>query len=164
MFQKNSDIYDTTEEQASVGHSAELETVVGPSMQVEGNFTSEGSIIIKGSVSGTVKTKNRLTAEEGSKIVANVSAHSAVIAGHVQGVITVKDSLEIAGSAQIVGDIKCATLSVAPGALLSGKIQMKGVEVITEKDSVPKKRSAGRVKKKKSEDQTKQLVSKNSLE
>lgn len=159
MFQKNSDIYDTSEEQEGGVPDKGLETIVGPSMQVEGNFSSEGSIIIKGSVSGTVKTKNRLTAEEGSQIVANVSAQSAVIAGHVKGSLAIKDTLEIAGSAQIIGDIQCATLSVAPGALLSGKIQMKGLESVVKIEETPKRRSAGRVKKKKTDDMVSDVVS-----
>ncbi|MBT4941457.1 MAG: polymer-forming cytoskeletal protein [Candidatus Magasanikbacteria bacterium] len=159
MFQKNSDIYDTSEEQEGGVPDKGLETIVGPSMQVEGNFSSEGNIIIKGSVSGTVKTKNRLTAEEGSQIVANVSAQSAVIAGHVKGSLAIKDTLEIAGSAQIIGDIQCATLSVAPGALLSGKIQMKGLESVVKIEETPKRRSAGRVKKKKTDDMVSDVVS-----
>ena len=91
--------------------------------------------------------------------MANVSAQSAVIAGHVKGSLAIKDTLEIAGSAQIIGDIQCATLSVAPGALLSGKIQMKGLESVVKIEETPKRRSAGRVKKKKTDDMVSDVVS-----
>jgi len=122
----------------------EVETVVGPSVAVEGDFVSEGNIIVKGSVSGSVKTSALLSVEEGAKILANVKAQSAVIAGHVKGHLKVVDRLEILETAQISGDISCAILSVAPGALLSGKIVMKGLAM--DEAAKPKKRTASRRK------------------
>ena len=46
----------------------EVETVVGPSVNVEGDFASEGNIVVKGTVSGSVFTSKHLTVERGAKI------------------------------------------------------------------------------------------------
>ena len=107
----------------------DVETVVGPSVHVEGDFASEGNILVKGIVSGNVKTSKLLTAEQGSKILANVRAGSAVISGSVRGNVKVDDRMEVTSSAQILGDVDCAVLVVEAGAKLHGKVTMKGIEI-----------------------------------
>lgn len=106
----------------------EVETVVGPSVVVEGDFASEGNILVKGTVSGSVKTARLLTVESGAKILANVKAGDAVVAGEVRGNIKVENQLELTSSARVLGDIVCQVLVVAAGALMQGKIAMKGLE------------------------------------
>lgn len=109
-------------------HSDEVETVVGPSVNVEGDFASEGNIVVKGSVSGSVTTSRFLLVEAGAKIVANVRAGSAKISGEVKGNLKVKESLELTATARIMGDIEAKILVIEAGALLYGKISMPGLE------------------------------------
>ena len=118
----------------------EIETVVGPSVVVEGDFASEGNILVKGTVSGSVKTARLLTVENGAKILANVRAGDAVVAGEVRGNLKVDQQLELTSSAKVLGDISCQVLVVAGGALLQGKVSMKGAEVL-ETTSIDKKRA-----------------------
>jgi cytoskeletal protein CcmA (bactofilin family) len=54
MFPKVQDEYIPEQRNSSPD---EVETVVGPSVHVEGDFASEGNIIVKGMVSGNVKTE-----------------------------------------------------------------------------------------------------------
>lgn len=139
MFQKPTDEYN--QPQAHDGGDT-VETVVGPSVQVEGDFVSEGNIIVKGVVSGSVKTSQLLRVEEGAKILANVKAGNAVISGHIKGNIRAASSIELTASAQVLGDISCQTLAVEPGALIHGKVSMKGIATDGEK---PKRRARKRV-------------------
>jgi cytoskeletal protein CcmA (bactofilin family) len=67
--------------------------------------------------------------EEGAKILANVRAGNALISGQIKGNMKVDDRLELTSTAQILGDISCATLVMAAGALLSGKVIMKGISI-----------------------------------
>lgn len=101
-----------------------VETVVGPSVHVQGEFKSKGDIIVKGIVSGDVKTNRLLTVESGAEIDADVQANGATISGKVEGSVTVSDKLDITETAVIEGDIRCSTLVVAPGAVIQGNIQM----------------------------------------
>ncbi|HRY36508.1 MAG TPA: polymer-forming cytoskeletal protein [Candidatus Magasanikbacteria bacterium] len=105
-----------------------IDTVVGPSVNVEGDFSSEGNIIVKGTVNGSVHTSRVLSVEPGAKIIANVRAGSALIAGEVRGNMKVKESLELASTARILGDIEVKILSIEPGAIVFGKITMPGIE------------------------------------
>ncbi|HAT03653.1 MAG TPA: hypothetical protein DCS29_02630 [Candidatus Magasanikbacteria bacterium] len=116
----------------SYNHSTqpdEVETVVGPSVVVEGDFASEGNILVKGTVSGNVQTGKLLTVERGAKILANVKAGNAIISGSVRGNVRVEERLELTESAQVDGDVVCKILVVAAGALLQGKVSMKGIEI-----------------------------------
>jgi len=107
----------------------EVETVVGPSVNVEGDFASEGNIVVKGSVAGSVYTSKHLSVEIGARIVANVRAGSSTIAGEVKGNIKVKETLELTSTAKVLGDIEAKILTVEPGALIFGKISMPGIDV-----------------------------------
>jgi len=105
-----------------------VETIVGPSVNVEGDFASEGNIIVKGSVAGSVHTSKHLVVEVGARIMANVRAGSAQIAGEVRGNMKIKESLELQSTARIMGDLEAKTLVVEAGALLLGKVSMPGLE------------------------------------
>ncbi|MBI2038017.1 MAG: polymer-forming cytoskeletal protein [Candidatus Magasanikbacteria bacterium] len=106
----------------------EVETVVGPSVNVEGDFASEGNIVVKGTVSGSVFTSKHLTVEMGAKIIANVRAGSATIAGEVKGNMKIKESLELTSTSKVIGDIDMKDLRIESGATLYGKVTMPGVE------------------------------------
>ncbi|MBI2444246.1 MAG: polymer-forming cytoskeletal protein [Candidatus Magasanikbacteria bacterium] len=108
----------------------EVETVVGPSVNVEGDFASEGNIVVKGSVAGSVHTSKHLSVEVGARIMANVRAGSAKVAGEVRGNLRLKESLELTASARVVGDIEAKILVVEAGALIFGKVAMPGIEGI----------------------------------
>jgi cytoskeletal protein CcmA (bactofilin family) len=106
----------------------DVETVVGPSVNVEGDFASEGNIIVKGSVAGSVRTSKHLSVEQGARIMANVRAGSAQVAGEVRGNMKIKDVLELTSTARIVGDVEVKTLMMEAGALVYGKVMMPGLE------------------------------------
>ncbi len=116
----------------------EVETVVGPSVNVEGDFASEGNIIVKGTVSGSVHTSRFLSIEIGAKIMANVRAGTAKISGEVKGNLKIRETIELTSTAKILGDIECRVLSVEPGALLFGKVSMPGIEGAEAKTSRPR--------------------------
>ena len=127
MFQRSVDPTPALYSQQS--HQDTVETVVGPSVHVEGDFASEGNIIVKGTVSGSVSTSGLLTVEEGAKILANVRAGNAIVSGHIKGNMLVADRLELTETAQVLGDIQCAVFAVAAGALVTGKVTMKGLAI-----------------------------------
>lgn len=129
----------------------EVETVVGPSVVVEGDFSSEGNILVKGTVCGSVKTGQLLTVEQGARILANVKAKSAIISGEVKGNVRVEERLELNESSRVLGDIACATLSIAPGALVQGRITMKGIQIEDKRDE--KKRGTAKSKNTTSEEE-----------
>lgn len=104
--------------------SASGETVVGKSVKLEGDFSSDENVRIDGEVSGTLKTTQNLVIGSGAAVEADVFAENATISGRVSGNLDIKNKLELTESAKITGDIKTGVLSVADGAVFSGQCSM----------------------------------------
>lgn len=106
--------------------SQQAETVVGPSVKIQGDLNSEGNIRIEGQVSGKVKTSQSVFVNQGAKIAADVLAGNAVVGGEVQGNLKISGHLILQSTAKIAGDISCQILRVEDGASFSGKCSMNG--------------------------------------
>lgn len=134
-----------------ITQSTEMETVVGPSVQVEGDFSSEGNIIVRGMVTGSIHTTNHLLVESGAKVVAHIQVGSACISGDVKGNIKAREKIELTSSARVIGDIETKILSIQAGALLLGKVTMLEVESDLQEEknkySASSKNNLGRSKK-----------------
>jgi len=102
----------------------ETDTIIGPSVKVEGDFVTEGNVIVEGTICGTIKTTKNLKVGPSSKIFANIWADNALIAGEIQGNLNIAKKLELTSSAKIFGDVKTSNLSISGGAILNGKCQM----------------------------------------
>lgn len=98
----------------------ENETIIGPSVKVEGDFVSDGNVLVQGIVNGSLRTKGNLRVEVGAKIKASVEAANAIIRGHVKGNVVAQEALEIGETAVIEGDIAAKIIAVAPGAVING--------------------------------------------
>jgi cytoskeletal protein CcmA (bactofilin family) len=106
------------------GGLKEVETIIGPSVKVKGNFHGQGNIVVDGILDGSLKTQGNLFVGDKAKVTASVEAKEATINGEVIGNIKIKGFLEIGGTARITGDIDTASLSIARGAVLNGKCTM----------------------------------------
>lgn len=106
--------------------SGPAETVVGPSVKIQGDLNSEGNIKIEGQVAGKVKTSQSLFVVPGAKIMADVLAGNAIIGGEIQGNLKIAGHLILQSTAKILGDISCNVFRVEDGALFTGKCVMGG--------------------------------------
>lgn len=100
------------------------ETIIAQGVRVEGDFQSEGEVMIEGEVRGSVMTKATLRIGETARISADISAKNALVAGVVEGQVSVEDRLELGEHSVVKGDIKARVLSVAPGAQINGRVSM----------------------------------------
>jgi cytoskeletal protein CcmA (bactofilin family) len=115
MFQKNS---------SSVGSAHEPETIIAASVKVEGDFASQGNVLIEGVVEGSIKTERDLRVGEQARIAADVSALNAVVAGEILGNLTVGERLELEATARVRGDVRAKVLVVSAGASINGRLSM----------------------------------------
>ncbi|HLC64281.1 MAG TPA: polymer-forming cytoskeletal protein [Patescibacteria group bacterium] len=106
--------------------SKNVETIIGPSVKVEGDFNGDGDVIVEGIVVGNLTTKNHLKVGKGARVQAKVTAQSAFIAGEIIGNITAEERIELTASARVKGDITTNSLSIEKGARVNGKITMNG--------------------------------------
>lgn len=106
-------------------HSGE-ETIIAHGVRVEGEFVSQGNVVIEGEVQGTLHTTGDLRVGEEAKITADVVAANAIISGELRGNLQVSGKLELTASSKIIGDVSADVLSIAAGAQVNGKITMDG--------------------------------------
>jgi len=106
--------------------NSQAETVVGPSVKIQGDLNSEGNIRIEGQVTGKVNTSQSVFVNKDAHIMADLLAGNAVIGGEVKGNLKVSGHLILQATAKISGDISCAVLRVEDGAQFTGKCSMSG--------------------------------------
>lgn len=112
----------------SGGHGAGMisgDTVIAQGVRVEGDFKSDGNVVIEGEVKGSVATTQHLVVGPNAKITAAVSAGSADIAGIIEGNLSVAGKLELRSSAEVAGDVSASDLMMESGAILNGKVTME---------------------------------------
>lgn len=108
--------------------SGHADTIIATGVRVEGDFSSKGDVVIDGEVTGSVHTDASLRIGESARIQADVSAMSAVVAGDVQGNIRAGERLDLLETSRVHGDIEAQVLSIAPGAVVNGRITMGAPE------------------------------------
>ncbi len=112
----------------------EIETIIGPSVKVEGNFKSEGNINVDGIVQGSLKTNHNLKVGPSAKIKAEVEADNLFLSGEIRGNVKVKEKSQLTSTAKIFGNLETKLLTVEEGAIINGKCIMisEGQPPITE--------------------------------
>ena len=104
--------------------------------KVEGKIKCTGKLIVGGRVEGNIDTGDLYASEahiegeiiskgivkigEGSVVVGNIAASSAMISGAVKGDIDVNGDIEIGPTAVIVGNIKSKSVQISSGAVIDG--------------------------------------------
>jgi len=104
---------------------------------VEGNVVCKGKLTVSGSIigdskaaevfansaqiEGDIEASGSVKIGQGSVIVGNITATSAVIAGAVKGDIDIQGPVIVDASAVIVGDIKSKSVQINNGATIEGR-------------------------------------------
>ena len=99
-------------------------TLVNAHTRFFGDVVGAGKCIIYGVVEGNCEFEGLVTVAEGASVRGSIRAHAAVVAGTVYGDVLARDKLEVAASTRIVGDITSASIAIAQGAVLEGRINM----------------------------------------
>ena len=103
------------------GGAKKDETIIGPSVKVEGTFVGEGDVLVEGEFSGELKTKGKLTVAQSARLEANIEANEMLVSGSIKGNVKCHGSLELTAQGKIWGDVEVGVLSVENGATICGK-------------------------------------------
>lgn len=103
-------------------------TVIARGVKLEGDFTSQGDVVIEGEVRGKVTASGKLTVGSEAVIHADVSANDATISGFIEGNVVVKGQLVLHATAKIAGDLTAERVSVESGAVLNGQVTVGAAE------------------------------------
>jgi cytoskeletal protein CcmA (bactofilin family) len=121
------------------GHIAD--TIVGTSVELNGELTSDGDIVIDGIVKGDVKSKGEITIGSHGVVTGNIFGRGISLSGALKGNIEAKEQVQIGHSGRLHGNIDCRGISIATGAYFVGKVTMPepsdDVVVDIEEESAP---------------------------
>ncbi len=118
--------------QSGSENNKDVETIIGATVKVDGNFVGSGDVIVEGQVAGTLKTSKSLRVGETAKVKADVEAASIWVAGEIRGQVKCTGKIELAPTGKIFGNVDTQTIVVAHGAVLHGKLSMAGHEALIE--------------------------------
>lgn len=105
--------------------ASQYETYLGAGCSVEGRLVCKGPARLSGSVKGEIKGDGLVAIDEGAVVTADVNVREASIGGRVIGNVNAVSRVTLGATALIDGDIKTPSLSIAEGAQIMGRIEVK---------------------------------------
>ena len=106
------------------GNPGKIESVIGPGINFQGNFSGSGGIRIEGTFDGGINVKGQVVVADGAKVIGNIQAFAVNVAGSVQGNITA-NKVEIRSTGRIFGDLVVTAFATEEGAFLRGQVRME---------------------------------------
>lgn len=110
-----------------------LAPLIAPGLVIEGKIEGIGHVRIAGRFKGKVSIKGDLTIEPGAHISGEVRAENVVLKGNVEGNIHATSRVQLLEAGVLIGDLKAASLTVAAGSRMRGKVEFGWGEPEAEK-------------------------------
>lgn len=88
---------------------------------IEGNSIAADIYATKSRIEGNLTSKGTVNLSEGTVVIGNVEASSAVIAGGVKGQMNVNGPVILDSTAIVKGDIKAKSVQINNGAVIDGR-------------------------------------------
>ena len=107
-------------------------SIIDKELTIDGTVSTNGRLIVKGILKGTVIGKNVVIAEEGS-VYANAKVGSITIGGTFEGEIEKLKELILLSTGKCTGKVVCKDLVIETGGILNTQ-----VTCLSAKDSGPK--------------------------
>lgn len=99
-------------------------TVIGPSITVDGEVEGREPLVVRGVVKGKVVVEDVVHVEPGGTVEAEVQGRDVVIGGTVNGRVAAVTRVEVKQGGRMLGNVKAPRILIADGALFKGSIDM----------------------------------------
>jgi cytoskeletal protein CcmA (bactofilin family) len=104
------------------------DTVIGSSVRMKGNLSSESDISIDGKLAGNVKSGGHVTIGVNAHVTGDISAASVTVGGRLDGNIRALDVTHVLSTGHVYGDIDTSSLEIGLGGVFIGVSKMKPAE------------------------------------
>ena len=102
-------------------------SVVGPSILVQGDMTGDEDLVIQGRVEGSVSLKkNLVTVGKDGRVNATVNAQIIRVEGTVEGELQGKEQVIVTRTGSVSGNIVAPRVTLEDGCRFKGAIDMEG--------------------------------------
>jgi len=99
-------------------------TILGPTLEIEGEIEGSEDLVIQGKVNGRIVSKKSLTIDETGDVNATVTTEGLAVSGRLNGNVEASDKVEIRREGTMIGDIKAPRVVIADGAKFKGRVEM----------------------------------------
>lgn len=107
-------------------------TLIAAGTAVEGDICFRGTLVIEGDVNGNIRAEEGCQAQvrvaESGQVNGEVCAPRVLINGHIEGSVDAAEHLELAPCARVRGDLYYASLEMAVGAEINGRLVHRPAE------------------------------------
>jgi cytoskeletal protein CcmA (bactofilin family) len=101
-----------------------INSIVGQSTKLKGDFEIDGILRIDGVFEGSVKGQTDVLIGEKGQAFFDLDANQITIGGYVEGKIRVNGKLTILSTGTLKGSVQAKNIIVEPGALLFANCKM----------------------------------------
>jgi len=115
---------DMTEVQISMVDEEQLDTILASDVEFSGSMVFKKPLMIKGHVSGTIRSDSELHIDEGAVVEADIQAVLVSVKGKVKGNISARDRIELASTCSVDGDVTAPEVTMEAGCHFNGLCRM----------------------------------------
>jgi len=98
--------------------------IIGRGIQIRGQLSGAGDLIVEGRVEGKIDLKDHLTIEQSGIVVADIESDELTVLGQLSGNVEANARAAIKSSSTVVGDIRAPKVVIEDGARFRGNIEM----------------------------------------
>ncbi|HOX48553.1 MAG TPA: polymer-forming cytoskeletal protein [Spirochaetia bacterium] len=113
-----------TEVQISAVDEEQLDTVLAGDVEFSGSMTFKKPLMIKGRVSGVIRSESELYIDEKAVVEADIKALVVSVKGSVKGDIAARERVELFASSSVDGDVTAPQITMETGCRFNGACKM----------------------------------------
>jgi len=92
--------------------------------KVRGDVCGLGVEVSSSSIQGNITADKKITVDSSSTIIGNISAEEIIVNGKIKGNLKAAESIQIKENTVFIGNASAKVISVAPGAVIRGKVEI----------------------------------------
>jgi cytoskeletal protein CcmA (bactofilin family) len=113
-----------TEVQITAVDEEQLDTILAGDVEFSGEMSFKKPLMIKGRVSGVIRSESDLYVDEKAVVEADISASIVSVKGKVRGNISACLRVELFAGASVDGDVTAPQITMETGCRLNGACRM----------------------------------------
>lgn len=113
-----------TEVQISAIDEERLDTILAADVEFNGSMSFKKPLMIKGHVSGIIRSESELHIDENASVEADIQASVVSVKGRVKGDITARERIELFSMSSVEGDVTAPMVTMETGCRLNGACRM----------------------------------------
>ena len=110
----------------------DMGSILGPELNIDGDVSVSGSLLIYGTVNGSIRSQASVRSARGSVVKGDIIAEEAQIHGLVKGDLIITGKILLGNESQVTGNLKSGTLVIEEGAKFAGSCDMSNSDNIEE--------------------------------